>query len=164
MILMRKNSKNSHEISGLLSVGSRFEGMIRFDGTLRIDGLVCGQIVCGSDKASKVIITEMAEVEADIVADIVIISGRVSGNVKAVEKLEIISPGRLEGLVYTSDFSIEDGALFQGECIMIRHMSPADKKSLKNEGFYNIHHHQLPSNTHQPAIQDHSAESTIIEI
>lgn len=131
------------EISGLLGVGSRFEGEIRFDGTIRIDGDVLGQIVCKSMKPSTVIITELAVVEADIVADNVIISGMVSGNVKAIEKLELHAPGRLEGLVYTSDFSIADGALFQGECIMIRHLSFEDRNALKLEAFYSNHHRRL---------------------
>lgn len=151
------------DISGLLGAGSRFEGLISFDGTIRIDGTVFGRIICKNDAPSVVIITEMATVEADIVADVVIISGTVSGNVKAVDKLEIHAPGRLEGLVYTSDFSIDDGALFQGECIMIRHLSIEDKRYLKMEGFYNIHHQQLISDSRQP-LQEPVDDSTIIEL
>lgn len=154
---------NSTDISGLLGAGSRFEGLISFDGTLRIDGAVYGQIICKSQKPSVVIITQQAMVEADIIADVVIISGVVSGNIKAVEKLEIHSPGRLEGLVYTSEFSIEDGALFQGECIMIRHLNAEDKQFLKMEGFYNIHHHQL-INDNRKTLHDPLDNSTIIEL
>ena len=155
--------KKSYEISGLLGSGSRFEGLISFDGTIRIDGAVYGQIICKNSKPSMVIITEMAKVEADIIADVVVISGNVSGNIKAVNKLEIHAPGRLEGLIYTSDFSIEDGALFQGECIMIRHLSLEDKQYLKMEGFYNIHHHQLISEN-KNTLQNHIDDSTIIEL
>ncbi len=155
--------KKSYKISGLLGSGSHFEGQINFEGTLRIDGSVCGQITCKNSSPSMVIITEMAKVEADIIADVVVISGKVSGNIKAVEKLEIHAPGRLEGLVYTSEFSIEDGALFQGECIMIRHLSLEDKQYLKMEGFYNIHHYQL-INDNRTALQNPIDDSTIIEL
>lgn len=153
---------SSYDISGLLGAGSRFEGLISFDGTLRIDGAVYGQIICKNEKPSMVIITENASIEADIVADVVVISGMVSGNIKAVEKLEIHAPGRLEGLVYTSEFSIDDGALFQGECIMIRHLSPEDKQYLKMEGFYNIHQHLI--NENRKALQEPLDNSTIIEL
>ncbi len=158
---MKENK--TFDISGLLGAGSKFEGLISFDGTIRIDGTVYGQIICKNDAPSMVIITEMAVVEADIIADIVVISGMVSGNVKAVDKLEIHAPGRLEGLVYTSDFSIDDGALFQGECIMIRHLSSEDKRYLKMEGFYNIHHHQLVNENRQP-LHEPIDDSTIIEL
>lgn len=155
-------NKKEFDITGLLGAGSRFEGLISFDGTIRIDGSVYGQIICKNNKPSMVIITEMAVVQADIIADVVVVSGTVSGNVKAVDKLEILAPGRLEGLVYTSDFSIEDGALFQGECIMIRHLSDEDKQYLKMEGFYNIHHHQLISENRQ-TLHEPSDDSTLIE-
>lgn len=155
-------NKKEFEITGLLGAGSRFEGLISFDGTIRIDGSVYGQIICRNNKPSMVIITEMAVVQADIIADVVVVSGTVSGNVKAVDKLEILAPGRLEGLVYTSDFSIEDGALFQGECIMIRHLSDEDKQYLKMEGFYNIHHHQI-INENRQTLQEPSDDSTLIE-
>lgn len=134
---------SSHEISGLLGVGSRFEGRISFEGTIRIDGVVYGQIICKNEKPSVVIITEMAHVEADIVADVVIVSGMVSGNIKAIERVELHAPGRIEGLVYTSDIYVDDGALFQGECIMIRHLNNESKQELKMEGFYDIHQQQL---------------------
>ena len=85
------------------------------------------------------IITENAEVEANIVADEVIVSGSLCGNIKAIDRLELRAPGRIEGLVYSSDFSIEDGALFQGECIMIRNLADDEKEAFKLEGFYEIH-------------------------
>jgi cytoskeletal protein CcmA (bactofilin family) len=154
--------KKTYDISGLLGAGSRFEGLIRFDGTLRVDGSVYGQIICKSDKPSMVIITELANIEADIIADVVIVSGKVSGNIKATEKLEIHAPGRLEGLVYTSDFSIEDGALFQGECIMIRHLNQEERQYLKMEGFTSIHH-QLKSDD-RPVLANSPNDSPIIEI
>lgn len=137
---------NSQELSGLLGVGSKFEGQIKFDGILRIDGSVFGQIICKNEKPSTVIITEKAIVEADIIADNVVISGNVSGNIKAIEKLELFSPGKLEGLIYTSDFCIHDGAMFQGECIMVRHLNSEEKKFLKMEGFYNVHSQLLGEN------------------
>ena len=146
-----KNKKLSNiEIKGLLGPGSRFDGVIKFDGTLRIDGMVYGQINCKNTNPSMVIITELAVVEADIVADVVIISGMVTGNIKAIERLEIRSPGRFEGLCYSSELSIEEGALFQGESIMIKHFSEEDKKSIKMEGFYDIHNNKLLHSNPQP--------------
>ena len=134
------NSKStSKTITGLLGASTKFQGKINFDGTLRIDGDVYGEIYCKGDTPSTVIITERAMVEADIVADVVVVSGSVLGNIKAIKRLELHAPGRIEGMVYTSDFYIRNGALFQGECIMIRHLSAKDKRTLKLEGFYNIH-------------------------
>ena len=135
---MRKK-RDPKAITGLLGVGSIFHGRIGFEGTLRIDGSVYGEIFCENDAFSTVVVTQGAEVEADIVADIVVVSGKVWGNVKAIERLELHREGQIEGLVYTSDFHIKDGALFQGECIMIRDWSAEKKRMLKLERFYGIH-------------------------
>ncbi|MDX2471239.1 MAG: polymer-forming cytoskeletal protein [SAR324 cluster bacterium] len=138
------NSKDSEQlITGLLGPGSFFEGKILFEGVLRIDGKVNGEIICKNQRPSTVIITEEAVVEANIIADVIMVSGMLSGNLKAIEKLELLGPGRVEGLVYTSDLSIADGALFQGECVMIRQFSDEDKRILKEEGFYDIHHNNM---------------------
>ncbi len=120
-------------MSGLLGVGSRFEGDILFEGTLRVDGQIFGRIHCKNNKPSTVIISELAVVEGTIVADTVIISGKMLGNVRAIEKIEIHAPGKLEGNVFTCDLMIDDGALFQGECVMIRHLSDNEKEKLKLE-------------------------------
>lgn len=118
-------------MSGLLGVGSRFEGEIKFEGTLRIDGHILGTIVSKNDRPSTVIVSELAVVEGDIIADTVIISGKMIGDIKAVERVEIHAPGRLEGNIYTCDLMIDEGALFQGECIMIRHLTLEEKMELK---------------------------------
>ncbi len=139
----------SKTLNGLFGVGSQFQGQINFDGTIRIDGVVYGEIFCKNKGLSTVIITERAVVEANIVADVIIVSGMLSGNIKAIERLELHAPGRIEGMVYTSDFCVKDGALFQGECIMIRHLSAEDKRALKLEGFYNIHSQNVISDKRQ---------------
>lgn len=134
---MKKKIWNSQHVpmSGILAAGSRFEGDIVFDGILRIDGCVRGKITSQTEKPSILIISEHAMIEADIIVDIVIISGQVLGNVFAQDRIELSSPGRLEGKIYTFDLVIDDNALFQGECTMLRHLARNDRRLLKYAGF-----------------------------
>ncbi|MGK0289540.1 MAG: cytoskeletal protein CcmA (bactofilin family) [bacterium] len=136
------SAKNA-PMSGLLGVGSRFEGEIKFEGTLRIDGMMRGRITCKNERPSIVIISELAVVEADIIADVIIISGQIYGNIQAIERVEIHNPGRLEGTVYTCDLMVDDGALFQGECVMIRHLDHHEKRMLKFEGLQKMYDKKL---------------------
>jgi cytoskeletal protein CcmA (bactofilin family) len=151
-MITKDYESNSSNLTGLLGVGSRFEGEVRFEGTLRIDGTLCGRIVCKNDEPSTVIISEMAEVEAEIIADNVIISGKVSGNIHAIERVEIHNPGRLEGTVYTCDMMIGDGALFQGECIMIRHLNQEEKTAIKYDGLQQVYEQKLVLENRQSII------------
>jgi cytoskeletal protein CcmA (bactofilin family) len=103
---------------GLLGTDTKFEGAIRFTGTLRIDGVVVGNISSEPGSGSVLIINQQATVQGDIVSDSVLISGKVEGNVRAEERVEIFRSGLLKGDVFTNDIMIEGGAEFQGYCHM----------------------------------------------
>lgn len=113
------DSVNAAKEIGLLGIDTRFEGSIRFQGTLRIDGAVIGNIHSKSGGGSLLIINQQASVTGDIVTDSVLISGRVEGNVRAKNRVEIFRSGYLKGDIHTADIMIEGGAEFEGYCHMI---------------------------------------------
>ena len=109
-------------ISSVLGESTQLSGRLVFAGTMRIDGYVEGEIV--SDKKDSVnntlIIGEKARVNGDIHADTVINSGTVVGNIYATTRVAIHDPGQLIGNVETSEFTVEEGVIFNGKCIMVR--------------------------------------------
>jgi cytoskeletal protein CcmA (bactofilin family) len=102
------------ELVALLHKGSRVTGQLMFQGPARIDGSVEGEIQCHG----KLTIGEGAEVRAKISSQIVIIQGRVEGNVTATEKIELVAPARLYGNVSTPRLIITEGVVFDGDCSM----------------------------------------------
>lgn len=105
---------------GLLGLDTRFKGDVQFKGTLTVDGTVNGRIVSPEGSGATLVVNQSAVVEGDIVADSVLISGRVTGNIKAKDRVEIFSAGKLKGEIHTGDIMIEGGAEFQGFCHMLR--------------------------------------------
>jgi cytoskeletal protein CcmA (bactofilin family) len=101
-------------ISGFIDRESEIIGDIKFKENFRIDGIFKGKILSGKG----LIIGETAEVEADIDVSSVTINGRVKGGIKAKERIEIFSKGRVIGTVTTPKLIIEEGAFFQGACQM----------------------------------------------
>ena len=101
-------------ISGFIDRETEIIGDIKFKENFRIDGVFKGKILSGNG----LIVGETAEVEADIEVSSLTINGRVKGNIKAKEKIEIFSKGRVIGTVTTSKLIIEEGAFFQGSCQM----------------------------------------------
>jgi len=77
------------------SVEGRISGLIRSKGT--------------------VIVLPGSQVIADIVADSVVIGGRLEGNVQAVGRIDIQSDAVLIGNATCSRLSIADGAIFKGQ-------------------------------------------------
>jgi cytoskeletal protein CcmA (bactofilin family) len=99
---------------GYLYKGSRVSGQLSFQGPARIDGTVDGEIQC----QGTLTIGEGAEVRAKISGQVVVIRGKVEGNVTAKEKVELAAPGRLIGNIDTTRLLITEGVVFDGDCSM----------------------------------------------
>ena len=63
-------------------------------------------------------IGERAEVRAKISGDVIVIRGKVEGNVVAKEKVELVAPARLFGDIDTPRLVITEGVVFDGDCTM----------------------------------------------
>jgi len=105
---------SKQEISAIIESGCKFEGNLSFLGTARISGIVTGSIY----SEEMVIIAEGAVVNADISADIILISGVVKGNLKASSRVEIVRPARFEGTIVSPSLIVEEGVVFHGTTSM----------------------------------------------
>jgi cytoskeletal protein CcmA (bactofilin family) len=95
-----------------LGKGTIFKGTLTFEGTVRIDGRLEGEI----HTKGTVIIGEAAIIEGDVDAATVISGGKVTGNLVASKKVELLAPGSLIGAVKTPLLSLEEGVTFSGNC------------------------------------------------
>jgi cytoskeletal protein CcmA (bactofilin family) len=108
----RGTAKGHDSQMTFLGKGARFKGSINFDGTIRIDGRLEGEI----HTKGTLIVGEHAEIEGDITADTVISGGKITGNIVAAQKVQLLAPGTLVGTVKAPLFSIEEGVGFTGSC------------------------------------------------
>lgn len=90
----------------------RVEGKVVSAEDLTIDGDVQGSIELGSHTLT---IGPDARIKANVLAKTVTISGKVTGNVKAVEKVDLRSTGSVEGDIVTPRFAMADGATVLGK-------------------------------------------------
>lgn len=101
---------HNSDISAIIEEGCRFEGNLSFNGVVRIAGVVTGTIFSNDT----LIISEGAIINADINANIILISGTVKGNVKATSRVEIRKPARFEGTIVSPSLIVEEGVIFHG--------------------------------------------------
>jgi cytoskeletal protein CcmA (bactofilin family) len=106
--------KGAEDLNGFLDEGVEFSGELRFRDVLRIDGRARGRIV--SD--NMLIVGESGQVDAEIDCAVVSIRGRVSGQVRARQRIELLSGCRVEASLVAPKLLVEDGAYFQGDCQM----------------------------------------------
>ena len=104
----------SGELNGFLDRGSLFKGELEFEDTMRIDGRFNGRIT----SKNELIVGESAQIEGDIHVGRVAISGTVIGKIVADQRVEIHRNGKVYSDIDTPALIIEEGAIFQGNCVM----------------------------------------------
>jgi len=116
-----KKDKQKDMISTFLGPEVSVEGNIEFRGTIRVDGNVKGTI--HSDEGT-LIVGEHAVIHADILVGAAVITGAVSGNIEARDKLEIFPPACVMGGIKAPTISIESGVVYNGNCEMVGRAIP----------------------------------------
>jgi len=117
-------------LSGYVGNGTVLTGETNFQAMLRIDGHLTGRV---SSENGTLIIGSTGKVDANIAVAAAIISGTVNGDIIATEKLELGRSARVIGNVQTPRLVIEDGAIFEGGCTMLKAKESLDKRSAKAE-------------------------------
>jgi len=91
------------------------EGFLRFKETICIQGKFKGTI----EATGALIVDKGASVDADhISVTSLTVQGSVNGQVRAVDKVDMLSGSRINGDVAASRLRIADGVLFDGQCSM----------------------------------------------
>lgn len=108
------NTQPEGQITALLDKGAQFEGQLSFEGTVRIGGKFKGEIFT----KDILVIAKEAEVEGQIEADTVFISGYVQGHIFARRRVVMYPPAVFKGTVTTPSLKIDEGVLFEGASYM----------------------------------------------
>ncbi len=110
----RQSSIASGQMTALLDHGAHFEGRLTFEGTVRIGGTFKGEIFT----QDTLVINAGATVEAQVEADVVIISGNVTGNIFARRRVVMHPPAVFKGTVTSPSLRIDEGVMFEGASYM----------------------------------------------
>jgi len=101
-------------LTAFIDQGSEFEGKLSFKNTVRIDGSFKGEIT----SENTLIVGEPGVVMATIRSRHVIVSGEVTGDIVAAERLVLHKTARVEGDIQTPKLVVEDGAELHGSIKM----------------------------------------------
>ena len=122
-------------------IGGRVDGDVTVEGRLflsntavisgnvravicRIEGLVEGKVDCSQE----VDLGPTGRLNADVISGKqVTIAGQVKGSVSTQGMLRLVSTGKVEGNIHTKQVVIEEGAVFNGSCIMRTPGTPGQK-------------------------------------
>ncbi len=127
---MKKNNQFGNGENTIIGAGTVVEGLVKAAMTTRIDGTVNGDVT----SEGVIVVATEGVVNGNITATDVKISGKVQGNVSATGKLELVSNGKLFGDIKAGSLSIDESAIFQGNCKMVSESAiPAQTEENKEE-------------------------------
>ena len=112
-------------LSGFVGHGTVLTGETTFQAMLRIDGHLTGQV---SSESGTLIIGSTGQVDANIMVSAAVINGTVNGDIVVTEKLELGRTARVVGNIQTPRLLIEDGAILEGGCTMLKAKEAAEKR------------------------------------
>lgn len=112
------------KVDTLLGAGTTIDGHIQATGILRVEGRIRGEVVSDGD----IIVGEKGDIRANIKARHVTIAGKVTGNIHASGRMQLMASGFLQGDVEAATIIIEEGAHFKGTCKMTDTSSKKSKE------------------------------------
>ena len=108
----------------ILSSDLTIKGNLKTSGDIQIEGVLEGDI-----KAHLLTVGESATIKGEVIADDVVVNGRVIGCVRGL-KVRLTSTARVEGDVIHKTIAIESGAHFEGT--VKRNDDPLNSSEKKN--------------------------------
>ncbi|OJF77562.1 MAG: hypothetical protein BKP49_00835 [Treponema sp. CETP13] len=100
----------------VLATDIKFKGKITLKKPFMIKGAVTGSI----DAKSDIVIDSSANVEATIVAQRVLVRGKVIGNISAQQLVFVTATGTVSGDIEATQIVLEPGSTFTGRCTMLK--------------------------------------------
>ena len=129
MFNIKKNNstplvKSPERFDTLIGRQTEIQGTLRVVQSVRIDGKVIGNIEASKDQAITVVIGQEGEVQGDVIASRVIVAGKVSGNIDAYERVELMASSLVQGDVKYGSIAVEHGARLLGLLLQVDASQP----------------------------------------
>jgi cytoskeletal protein CcmA (bactofilin family) len=116
--------KSPERFDTLIGRQTEIQGTLRVMQSVRIDGKVVGNIEAPKDQAITVVVGQEGEIQGDVIASRVIVAGKVSGNIDAHERVELLASALVQGDVKYGSIAVEHGARLLGLLLQVDASQP----------------------------------------
>ncbi len=113
------DNTRSGDLNTIIGKGTVIEGILKIQNSLRLDGKITGQILT----TDSLIVGKEGEIEGEIRVKNVVVGGLVKGQIFASGKVVLEARSVVTGEIKTAKLAINDGAKFEGHCVMTEEAS-----------------------------------------
>ena len=118
MFCDKKSPRNgNHAVETLVGPRAVIRGDVTFTGGLYVEGAIHGKVQAEDGSAAVITIADTGHVEGEVFAPVVVINGRMTGDVHAGERIELAANARVNGNIYYKVVEMAAGAMITGRLI-----------------------------------------------
>lgn len=114
------------KLSGFVGHGTSLTGDTSFQMMLRVDGHLTGTV---TSDGGTLIVGNNGQLDANVSVGVAQINGTINGDVAATERIQLGRTARVVGNIATPKLVIEDGAIFEGGCTMLKAREAQEKEA-----------------------------------
>lgn len=112
------------QISTFIGPDTTVEGKVITSSSIRIDGTVIGGVIADGT----VVLSECGQIQGNVMAENIVVSGLVDGNMEIRDKVNIEPTGEVYGDITTCKILVDEESIFQGKCNMNRNKEQEKKR------------------------------------
>jgi cytoskeletal protein CcmA (bactofilin family) len=116
--IMEDNTR-SGDLNTIIGKGTVVEGTLKIQNSLRLDGKITGQVLT----TDSLIVGKEGEIDGEVRVKNAVVGGLVKGQIFASGKVTLEARSVVTGEVKTAKLAINDGAKFEGHCVMTEEAS-----------------------------------------
>ncbi|MEP6847291.1 MAG: polymer-forming cytoskeletal protein [Acidobacteriota bacterium] len=121
-------------LSGFVGHGTTLTGETNFQMMLRVDGQLTGSV---TSEGGTLIVGTNGQVDANVDVASAMINGSVNGDINATERIQLGRTAKVVGNIQTPRLILEDGAILEGGCTMLKARDVQEKKTSEPKSSYN---------------------------
>ena len=112
-----KTTPAAGQVDTLIGPQVVIRGDFHFSGGLYIEGRIIGKVIADDGAGAMLTLAENGSIEGEIRAPLVVINGRLDGDIHAGERVELASKARVHGNVHYQVVEMHAGAQLTGRLI-----------------------------------------------
>ena len=120
-------------LSGFVGHGTTLTGETNFQAMLRVDGHLLGTV---SSESGTLLVGTNGQVDANIAVSTAIVNGLINGDIVATERIQLGRTARVIGNIQTPRLVLEDGAILEGSCAMLKAKEAVDSRAAESRPQY----------------------------
>lgn len=135
--MFKQKAGHTDQIDTLIGAHVVIRGDLHFSGGLLIEGRVIGTVVAEEGQQAVVTLSQHGCIEGEVRAPVVVINGRVDGDVYAGERVELASQARVQGNLHYKVAEMAAGSTLTGRLIHVDALHhEADQADTARDGGY----------------------------